>query len=395
MGVFSDGAGTGLYCTAPAAKVNYRSLGRGSGGVGVSAKKNTSRRDPDVLTMPSIPGKFETVLYRGNRDDKGFGSAAPRFGQESRKGEEPGPGAHAVPTGLALQGLTDSTVGKRGNGPFASRVSRQKDPKVQAPGPGAYLAQSEPSSARNSSAAPAPSAVFVPPTSVNPAKFNARAAPGPGDYSGAIGLYTPRNKPEATGAFIPKAGEHGEPDHGGAHASDIPGPGYYDEKGRTISEVAARAGRSGPSLLKRRAMGPKSGDAGGNLSEVALLRLSSQVLAAESSRATAGGIGPGQYDPKPEVTSSGKVQSVFSVSESSAFQHGNSHMSRRWRPHGPGPGDYEAPASPNARNTAANAFSSLVHRFEDKEPSAPGPAYYPPRKRPDNDFHLNPEQMWV
>merc|ERR1719162_2087924 len=84
--------------------------------------------------MPSIPGKFETVLYRGNREDGGFGSRAPRFGQEQRHGELPGPGAHDTPR----IGLVENTVGKRGHGPFASKTPRQKSSSSQAPGPGFY-----------------------------------------------------------------------------------------------------------------------------------------------------------------------------------------------------------------------------------------------------------------
>merc|ERR1719331_2636399 len=117
MGLFSDGV-AGLHGEAPTAKENYRSIGRGNGGVEVSAKRNFHWRDFDCSTTPSIPGKFETVLYRGNREDGGFGSRAPRFGQEQRYGELPGPGAHNTHAGLTYKGRAESMVGKRGHGPF-------------------------------------------------------------------------------------------------------------------------------------------------------------------------------------------------------------------------------------------------------------------------------------
>jgi len=72
--------------------------------------QNLYHRFADFATVPTIPGKFETVLYKGNQEEKGFGSQTPRFGQEPRPAA-PGPGAYSC-RGLApLQGLVLASEG--------------------------------------------------------------------------------------------------------------------------------------------------------------------------------------------------------------------------------------------------------------------------------------------
>lgn len=378
----------GLYNSVPVGKTNYRSIGRGTGGVAVSAKKNSHWRDPDWPTTPSIPAKFETVLYRGNNEDRGFGSRAPRFGQESRQSELPGPGTHHNSAAFAI---TDTTVGKRGHGAFASKAPRDKPPRsARAPGPGAYCA----SSGLPQPASQKASAVFVNPASVNPAKFNARAAPGPGDYSGAVGPHAriPGAKAvDGRGAAISHAGELGDAVSHSAKTS-TPGPGAYTDRVRSNSEEPAQREHI-PRLSKRqlaqRAESPNKG-----LSENSLLRLTSKLLGEETIASARVVPGPGQYDPKTEATSSGGHTS-FSVGESQSFRVGKSHLPRRWREQSPGPGYYEAPPSPRCQTGVPAFAASNMERFADKVSLAPGPAFYSARKPPENDFHLNAKQMWM
>jgi len=384
MGVFSDGA-AGMFSSAPAAKENYRSMGRGAGGVEVSSKRNFHWRDCDSATMPSTPGKFETVLYRGNREDGGFGSRAPRFGQEDRHHELPGPGAHEAPAGLARRGVTDSTVGKRGQGPFASKTPRQKASKSEAPGPGFYGNSSGSGSAAVSQRDnDRPTSIFVPPTSVNPAKFNARPSPGPCDYSGAIGLPNPStNKVDNTGAVISHNSEHGGPFS--RLAKPTPGPGAY-HKDRPDSAEPAR-GCPVPSLSRWEKLHDGRG-----VTEAGLLRFATKVLTEDADQPPPVP-GPGQYNPKPEATSAGGPVS-FGTGPAHGFRMGNSHRPRKWRPQGPGPCEYEAPPGSPLGHAAASSFSSKVTRFKELEQQAPGPAYYSPRKTAEKDFHLNPQQLW-
>jgi len=384
MGVFSDGTG-GAFSSAPAAKENYRSMGRGSAGVEVSSKRNFHWRDCDSSTMPSIPGKFETVLYRGNREDGGFGSRAPRFGQEGRLHELPGPGAHEAPAGLALRGVTDSTVSKRGQGPFASKTPRQKSSKSEAPGPGCYSSSSGSGSAAASQRdSDRPTSIFVPPASVNPAKFNARPSPGPGDYSGAIGLSNPlTNKVDNTGAAFSIGEREGIVSRS---SKPTPGPGAY-HKDRPNS-VEPACSRPVPSLSRWEKLHDGRGP-----TEAGLLRFATEVLTEDAGQPPPFP-GPGQYNPKPEATSAGGPVS-FGTGGSHGFRVGNSHRPRKWRPQGPGPCEYEAPPASPLGHAAASCFSSKVSRFKDLEQEAPGPAYYSPRKRVEKDFHLNPEQLWT
>jgi len=388
MGGFSDGPG--LYCSAPPEKTNYRSLGRGAGGVPVTTarkKKQGSRNVQAGPTIPSIPGKFETVLYRNNREDKGFGSRAPRFGQEARESELPGPGTS--PSDSA--GGIDKAVGKRGLGPFASRTPRHQidHAAAQAPGPGYYGVVTPSSSSKACSGA---AHVFMIPSSVNPAKFNARASPGPGDYSGAVGQVG-RAKVDATGALM-RPGDSTTPRHGKTK-DDTPGPGSYDATNRSFSEVSAAHGRRGISVPKHRCSQSSEAiadDSDKILSEVALMRASAQMLAEEKAQSSAGP-GPGQYDPKPELTSYGG-QISFSSGESASFQVGLSHMPRKHREHHPGPGEYE-PAPPASPKKLVLSFDSTPGRFKEKVPLAPGPAYYSPRKIEQGDFFLNTKNLWL
>lgn len=383
MGVFSDGA-TGMFSNAPAAKENYRSMGRGSGGVEVSSKRSSHWRHCDFSTMPSIPGKFETILYRGNREDAGFGSQAPRFGQEGRQHELPGPGTHEAPAGLALRGVVDSTVGKRGQGPFASKTPRQKANKSEAPGPGFYGTSSGSGSAammqRDNDR---PTSNFVPPSSVNPAKFKFRPSPGPCDYSGAIGLSNPStNNVDNTGAFV---SHEDRGDHESRVSKPTPGPGSY-HKDRPSSEEPS-CSRPVPSLSRWEKLHDGRGP-----TEAGLLRFATEVLAEDAGQPPPVP-GPGQYNPKPEATSAGGPVS-FATGASHGFRVGNSHRPRKWRPDGPGPCEYDAPPGSPLGHAAASSFSSKVARFKDVEQQAPGPAFYSPRKTAEKDFHLNPQQLW-
>lgn len=398
MGVFSDGPG--LYSSEAPSKANYRSIGRGTGGVAISAKKrsvDSSWRDSEYQTTPSIPGKFETVLYKGNQEEKGFGCRAPRFGQEARNSELPGPGQFGNVT-APERGILEA-IGKRGHGPFASRTPRQKDPPNAAvPGPGFYSGAEGHGSSASQRSKSANHAVFVQPSSVNPASFNKRVSPGPCDYPGAS-VYGPKSNASSTGACLSHAGENGDRIGSLARAACAPGPGTYDERGRTIAEEAAQSRRGGDldraslGLSKLRWMTPREEKA--LVSEAALIRKSSEMLT-EDTPALKAGPGPGQYNPKPEALSGGGQKS-FSTGESVSFRYGLSHLPRQWRPIGPAPGDYEAPdPGPVSTAAAAAAFASNSHRFDAKPPEAPGPAYYSPKTRKvQQDFHLNTQGLFM
>ena len=71
----------------------------------------------------SIPSKFETTLFTGNRERDGFGSSAHRFSEVEN--ELPGPGSYNADSAAAA--LVDTMVfSKKGYGSgFVSKTKRQ------------------------------------------------------------------------------------------------------------------------------------------------------------------------------------------------------------------------------------------------------------------------------
>lgn len=395
MGKFSDGvggSGLGLYSNGPPAKENYRTVGCGTGGVQVTAKRHFHWRDCDLQTTPSIPAKFETVLYKGNREAGGFGSQAPRFGQEARKGEAPGPGAHTPASGLSKDKLADQAIGQKGHGSFASRAPRMKALKgatgSQGPGPGFYgvpagpLPDTQRPDAR-------PHANFQPPANVNPAKWYARPSPGPGDYAGATGpADASKAEVDNRGAIFSARCDPTKPLR--KKENPAPGPGSYSlERPRSASEQPSRP-RAAPSQLKG-GFTPRDG----TVTETSLHRQAVGLLALEDSQSRRHGPGPGQYEPNPEVTSTAGNRVSFNTGES--FRLGNSHLPRTWKPQCPGPCEYEAAPPKPSDHAAAAAFASKITRFKESVSEVPGPAWYKPRmpSSEQTDFHLNPQNLWT
>jgi len=364
--------------------------------------QNLYHRFADFATVPTIPGKFETVLYKGNQEEKGFGSQTPRFGQEPRPAA-PGPGAYSC-RGLAVVSqagaVAGACVGKRGNGAFASRRARFRAVPERKPGPGTYEA-TEAAHGVPKSIKKAPNAAFVRPKSMNPSRFRERVSPGPCDYADKL-AETTWGKGAVT---IPRDGASGDQrcDFG---IKDVPGPGHYDDeyskpRPASVTPLPERAGKrqlvstsdpEPPDRLRKASSLLRTGQPDRLMEEVA----SGAAGAVQSARGTPG---PGSYEPQ---ISASKGPSDFSQGESRAFRVGNSHVPRRWEESSPGPCDYdsfkETLASGKSAKTdlTAAAFASVTDRFKDSKPTAPGPAYYSPRStRKLNQFHLNISRHWM
>lgn len=378
---------------APRPKVNYRAVGRGTGGV---CKKRipTFIKDVDPPTPSSVPTKYQTVLYGRNRERHGFASQAPRFAP-GRASATPGPGCYAAepePAELELGALV-SEVPMRGKGPFASRTPRlphtSKIHGYVPPGPGTYGATT------GSSASPraaSPSACFVLPGAGNPAKYCAEPEPGPGSYLGTD-VVVPSGRSAATAVFgsSPRKTMHGQ-------ESDRPGPGQYDQvdaeermrstqrpsQKRLVHEpldTETAQLRRGTELLKTLDASPRG------------TRHDASPRPAEPSGAECDAVpGPGQYDiPRLEV-----VRGTGSKGLSS-FHMGKSHHPRTWRGPAPGPTDYAAPVEGHL-GRAKPPLSTMVSRsarFGTPRCRAPGPAYYEVKVERPNSFHLNMENTWV
>ncbi|CAJ1417460.1 unnamed protein product [Effrenium voratum] len=339
----------------PPEKVNYRAVGRGTGGV---FKRRTPifNRDLDAPTPSSVPTKYQTVLYRDNLERKGFACRAPRFVAREREAL-PGPASYVPDPDMDP---AHAPVSARGKGPFASRSPRWVHPSklhgYVPPGPGAYAPE-------DGAASPSsPSAAFSLPGPGNPAKYYAEPEPGPGAYDAIIApaaLHPPK-------APVFGSGRNALPELGGS--TDGPGPAQYDLR----EEI--RSPRKRPEPLEP----PPT--------EAQQIRKGQALLAEVRSSP-----GPGQYSPR-----EGDCVAV-SKRGHSAFQLGN-HAPRTWRGPQPGPTDYAQAASPRTELRALSSMVSQSRRFKKLQPKAPGPAYYAPKVTPEMgaaSFHLNMGGAWV
>jgi len=213
----------------PKEKTNYRSIGRGSGGVEIRRHGALPRRQRRP-TASSIPAKFETVLYHDNHEKRGFCGYTPRFFTPLLE-DKPGPGAYADDDLGNGETAAGGSVGTRGNGAFASRAKRL-GPAARGglPGPGSYdIAPVVERPGTPGGRPPSPSPAFVQPSSVNPAKFFERPSPGPGDYVPAQGAgdWSARGMRRAQNVLIGGAARSellpGQP----AKSEETPGPADY------------------------------------------------------------------------------------------------------------------------------------------------------------------------
>lgn len=317
------------------------------------------------MPRATIPAKFETIFHIGKHEEKGFGSRAVRFAAADRRIEEdPGPGAYRA------NHTSDGSVGQRGNTAFASRTPRLGVVKPQAPGPGAYESEIAPGTPT------VPSAAFVPPSSVNPFKFNMRPTPGPGHYNEGAGIGGGSGVPRGatTRAPVPVVPHAGDGiNRFELPTSEAPGPGHYNMS--HPCSASAPAWRSGHVERRRKLVQ--------NMPETAQFRHAEQLLSGKSAAAISAessSPGPGEYETDlPRGLTA-------SVKGTSSFVTGNSHLPRSWKPVQPGPGAYDPTLCKSAGVPASASFVSNLDRFKAPKPGAPGPAYYSPKYT---------EQNWV
>ncbi|PNW74694.1 hypothetical protein CHLRE_12g486700v5 [Chlamydomonas reinhardtii] len=94
---------------------------------------------PGYKPVSSIPAKFETILYTGAREKKGFSVESRRFGDTDN--DNPGPGSYnSTPTPLHESKV--ESIGKKGYGPMASGARRfENRVYYTGPSPGDYRRQ--------------------------------------------------------------------------------------------------------------------------------------------------------------------------------------------------------------------------------------------------------------
>ncbi|CAE7530526.1 stpg1 [Symbiodinium sp. CCMP2456] len=376
----------------PPDKANFRSIGRGNGGV-IKKRIPVYIKDVDPATPSSMPTKYQTVLYRKNREKRGFSCSTTRTAQTRAMAEVvPGPGAYAGD--LVIQELEESTktststsasvssqVALRGRGTFASRTPRLVHPSKQhgyvPPGPGTYIMRDV---QRDSS----PTAAFSLPGPGNPAKFNVvETEPGPASYLGPDDAVPPIGCQGARAVFgsSPRATQQ-------VRDPDLPGPGQYDQ---IDGEERLRSTRPSQKQLSPRPE-PMTD------LETLKLRRGAEILNSNTTEeVTVSSPGPGQYTPRLDAVRGPKQ---FNARGHSSFHIGNSHIPRKWRQPGPGPTDYVPPigqARPRDAPWPLSTLASSSERFAKQQGSgAPGPAFYSPKHEPGAvSFHLNMQHTWV
>lgn len=112
---------------------NFRQIGTKRGGKLMLGHIVRSRP-----STSSIPSKFETILYKGDRENKGFGSRDTRF--KPSLADLPGPGAYPKSASQRTLGAKSDSHSKKGFGNgFASQTKRFFVPtRRRLPGPGQY-----------------------------------------------------------------------------------------------------------------------------------------------------------------------------------------------------------------------------------------------------------------
>ncbi|CAK0899565.1 unnamed protein product, partial [Prorocentrum cordatum] len=367
-----------------AAGENHRTCGRASRAPGgekgpLRVPLRSAARSPEAeeRRLATIPARYETVLYRGNREQRGFGSQEPRFGVPDQCDPAFAGDHQTVRAGLRVPG----SFGRRGAHGLASRSARLRRPKASASasvGPGSYAnGPAPPLSAREAAA----SAAFVLPSSFNPNRLYERTPPGPSDYE--PGRAAPvRARPSQN--FQGKAERFF---HLESVADDAPGPGAYSPRRPPEGRPAAAPGRPAAPA----GAGPLAalGEVAAEVVEARLLPFGSLPRGWRPGVRKPEVPGPGEYDAVASHASATRGRDFATVG-SASFQTGSSHLPRTWRPCGPGPGSYEAePGGAGVRDAGAAArrgqsanFSSNTARLPEKVPRMGREMWGTPQPRP-------------
>lgn len=149
---------------------------------GPAAGKLTGQSQNAGKNFSTIPSKFETTLFTGNKEKDGFGSRAHRF--VDVENDLPGPGTYAY----AEQKIKDDMVySKKGLGVgFVSKTKRESQFKAgaSAPGPGNYergASFMDDIREKNRANRSGSTSTFKPPTERS-VMVAADPMPGPADY---------------------------------------------------------------------------------------------------------------------------------------------------------------------------------------------------------------------
>ena len=394
----------------------------------------------------SIPSKFETTLFTGNRERDGFGSSAHRFSEVEN--ELPGPGSYNADSAAAA--LVDTMVfSKKGYGSgFVSKTKRQSafaKAAASTPAPTAYGYGSAGTfdAAARANRFGASTSAFQPETKRSVTVAD-EPAPGPGAYShvrsfdrgsaellashgglhSAAALAAKLQSGAPAGARVKQAtgsdpralgkprvagktwGESAAPS-GAALASKnqpTPAPGAYDPRPDRLGAQAAHFDQ----LLPTSAFRDRTAGSGGIFHDnpaAASRRTAEQRLGVVApTDAARGAPGPGAYN---SATTSfyATYRRSPQFCDSLIDRFGRALPGASRKPRGadvlPGPGQYHYEPPRESALISSSAFMSATVRDNlNAAPGAgvPGPAFYKPSNpllEPKRSFHLNAVERFM
>ena len=331
-------------------------------------------------TFSSIPSKFETTLFTGNKERDGFGSRAHRF--VDLENDLPGPGAYED------KRLQDEKVySKKGLGVgFVSKTKRQSAfaTKATAPGPGSYrvgYSISDLVQERNRANVSGSTGTFEPPTTKS-VGVSSDPTPGPGNYE-VVREFSSAAASAARQAQLETSAFRSGTQRGGVSAAQraLPAPGQYDPR------IAASTDDNLPSAAFRSTV-PIVGQAGHQ-------RLTREQALGVVPAAPQVEPGPGAYEP-PIIGSSGIRRRMPQFCESNHDRFGRSldgSSQDQWQV--PGPGSYLKDEPRHGAPISGAVFMSGTNRSSGMHEVVPGPAYYSPAPTGKKSYHLNARSRWM
>ncbi|CAD7949262.1 unnamed protein product [Amoebophrya sp. A120] len=390
-------------------QINYRTVGRKHGGNIVHSAKSKAEQAASSASAPtpSIPSKLETILFRGERENKAFGSRALRFESE-REENVAGPGAYSIGSSI---GKIPSGWGKKGTGGFASITKRfhVRGGGGAAPGPGAYtilnhsVEQHVAPIAPGSATQAPPSAAFVPARHSNPLKKEDEV-PGP-KYDVRKDLL--QKADQGTNAFTSAS----ERTFGKVSTSQQgPAPGTYTVEKSLVQPDRQHMNRNfanptdrkkvsmAPSVVHNVATSLSHADRKGEFVKNAV-QLAEKVQPEPASYSLPSTLNTGAKNLNPNTKTVIVERSEMSSKKFEKVKQDREEAKRKQ----PGPGTYDPVSALHAARPSVARGISALKATEEQRPSeavgnrAPGPAYYKvaqgkPGKK---SFHLNLKSAWV
>lgn len=346
----------------------------------------TAGQERNGKNFSTIPSKFETTLFTGNKEKDGFGSSAHRF--VDMENDLPGPGTYNE----GAAGVRDDRVySKKGLGVgFVSRTKRDGAFKgaATAPGPGNYERGGslvDAVRATNRGNRSGTTATFKPPTqrSVMVAR---EEMPGPADYrvhrNFDPGAPQPAN--QAMEASVFRSATTRGPPPGSKHRI-TPAPGQYNPTvpgSQSAEAIPMAAFRSGV---------PNAGAS-------AQPRMTREQQLGVVAYTAPPKPGPGEYEVKTSAlpAPSGRRMPQFFDSNHDRF----GKLVGAPPDMQPGPGAYIRDAEPATAIISGSVFMSGTRRDgRGGRDAVPGPAYYSPAAGSTagsrKSYHLNARQRWM